>query len=428
MSVLTKSIKDSYAKRDTPHAISMNTGSKNNRIKRSVQCVVDKKICCGCGACTVVCPQGCIDLVHGERFNFPRIDSEKCIGCGKCLTVCPGAFLLKGTDSGFMEKLTEESFDCYLAHSNEEDVRDGGSSGGFITGMILHLMKEGLVEGGIVAKCEGENPLVAQSFVATDRDSLMSAQASKYAPVSNCAALAEVMQLSGRYVFVGTPCMVQGLTKVQEVMPELKDKISLKISFVCSGMTSRENTKAYLLRYGIDPAKVGRITYRGKGWPGSFRGFDRTGQVLLERPYLGDETEHLISKDHYLRCHNCLDHWGRFADIVACDPWNQDVMQDEHKGKSAIIVRTQRGAEALASAVDSGDMIAEPITITDMLGYNKPLVIDSEHPRHGWMAAYQLLFAGRVKYLPTILRALFRRQRIGLVTTIKARLDRNYFR
>jgi hypothetical protein len=36
---------------------------------------------------------------------------------------------------------------------------------------------------------------------------------------------------------------------------------------------------------------------------------------------------------------------------------------------------------AAASAIDSGDMIADSITVKDMLGYNKYLVIDSEHPQ-----------------------------------------------
>ena len=82
---------------------------------------------------------------------------------------------------------------------------------------------------------------------------------------------------------------------------------------------------------------------------------------------------------------------------------------------------------AAASAIDSGDMIADSITVKDMLGYNKYLVIDSEHPRHSWMAAYQLLFFGRVQYFLPLARILLHNKRVGLNTTIKARLCGQYY-
>jgi hypothetical protein len=91
------------------------------------------------------------------------------------------------------------------------------------------------------------------------------------------------------------------------------------------------------------------------------------------------------------------------------------------------MVRTERGSQAVRSAVDGGDMIADPITVKDMLSYNKHLVIDSEHPRHGWMAGYQLLFFGRLRYGGMVLRSLLHRKRLGLKTTLKARLSRKYY-
>ena len=122
-----------------------------------------------------------------------------------------------------------------------------------------------------------------------------------------------------------------------------------------------------------------------------------------------------------------MDHWGRFADIAVSDPWTEQMVETERKGKSAIMARTERGREAIASAIDSGDMIAEAITVEDMLGYNKHLVIDSQHARHGWMAGYQLLFFRRLNYLRPVLVGLIHRKRIGLKTTLKARLDKRYY-
>lgn len=40
--------------------------------------------CIGCGACTYVCPQGCIS--KGSPY---RIDPVHCLHCGACREVCP---------------------------------------------------------------------------------------------------------------------------------------------------------------------------------------------------------------------------------------------------------------------------------------------------------------------------------------------------
>jgi coenzyme F420 hydrogenase subunit beta len=342
--------------------------------------------------------------------------------------VCPSSFLLKGTNPGFFDEPIKASYDCYLIHSRDDRIRLDASSGGFITGTILHLMNKGLANGGIVARCEGENPLVAESFIATDQESLLSARASKYAPVSSCIVLAEVLKRSGRYVFVGTPCMVEALTKAQELLPKLKERIVLKISLVCAGMASRLSTKAYIEEDGgVNIADVRRICYRGNGWPGRFRVFGENNKLLMDRPLLGGSLIHVVPRDHYLRCWNCLDHWGHFADIAVSDPWTDEIVKTERKGRSAIMVRTERGKEVVTSAIDAGDMIADSITVIDMLGYNKHLVVGPEHTHYGWMAVHQLLFFGRLKYLVPVLRSLLRKKRIGLKTTLKAWLSQKYY-
>jgi coenzyme F420-reducing hydrogenase beta subunit len=193
-------------------------------------------------------------------------------------------------------------------------------------------------------------------------------------------------------------------------------------------MASRLSTKAYIEEHGgVNMADVRRICYRGNGWPGRFRVFGQNDKLLMDRPLLGGSLIHVVGRDHYLRCRNCLDHWARFSDIAVSDPWTDEMVRTERKGRSAIMVRTERGKEAVTSTIGSGDMIADSITVEDMLGYNKHLVLHAEHDWHGWMAAYQLLFWCRVRYLGRVLRSLLRRKQIGLRTTLRARLSRKYY-
>lgn len=393
----------------------------------SVQAVVDRKICCGCGACSVICPTSCIEFIYGKRFNYPKIDAERCVQCGKCLEVCPSAYILKGTDPGFEDRPLEAGYDCYLIHSKDDGIRLDSSSGGFITGTILHLMKTGQADGAIVARCQGENPWIARSFIATTREELLSARASKYAPVSSCVTLREVLDRPGRYVFVGTPCMIEGLAKLQEQLPKLKERIVFTVGLVCAGMASRQSTIAFLQRYGVNLDKAYRIVYRGGGWPGYFRVFDEKGETILKKPSLGGSLDLVVPGDHYLRCYNCFDPWARFADIVVSDPWCDEMIDDETKGWSGIMVRTKTGQRAVDSSIADGDMVAKNISAEVMYGYNKHLIITSTHPRHAWMALYQLIFLGRFKGLKSVVGSLVRKKGIGLRTTLRARFDRNYY-
>lgn len=393
----------------------------------NVQAVVERKICCGCGACVVICPISCIEIVYGKRYNYPQIDKSKCTQCGLCLKVCPSTFLLRGTDPGHSRLTEKENFKSYLIHSPDDSIRLDSSSGGFITGLILHLMKKGQVDGGVVAKCQGKEPWIAKSFVATTREELLSARASKYAPVSNCTALKDVLEKPGRYVFVGTPCMVEGLRKLQDLKPVLKERIVLAVGMVCAGMASRQSTIAFLQRYEVNLDEAYKISYRGGGWPGYFRVFNKENEVILKKPLLGGSLDLLVPGDHYLRCLNCLDHWANYADIIVSDPWCDEMVDNETKGWSGIMIKTQSGQEAVDSAIAEGDMFAKEVSAEEMYNYNKHLIITSEHTIHSWMALYQLLFFGRFRGLSSVFRNLINKKGVGLLTTIRARFDRHYY-
>jgi len=405
----------------------VSVGARSTDGATTVADVVKGRICCGCGACVAACPAGCIAMRYGRRYNWPEVDAERCTGCGRCVQVCPSAFLLNGTRPDFEDDLQEASYPCYLIHCPDDAVRVDAASGGGITGLILHMLETGQADGAVVARCVGADPLVAESFVARSREEVLDAQGSKYTPVSNCAALRGVLDRPGRYVFVGTPCMVEGLTRLQGVSSVLAERVVLKIAMVCSGMPSRLSTRRYLERAGVDADAVGGIRYRGGGWPGRFQAFDAASRVLVDRPYLGDAVNHVVGQDRYLRCWNCVDHWGYFADVVVSDPWTEAMVEHERKGWSAFMLRTDRGRQVVEQAVAAGALAAQPITMEDMLGYNRHLLLGPEHSRWGWMAAYQLVFRRRFRYMWPILKNLVRRRQAGLLTTLKARLQRRYY-
>jgi len=400
----------------------------NHDRTETINLIVNKRICVGCGACTVICPKKCINIVYGLRFNFPKIHEDECIKCGKCLRVCPSAFLLYDKFQDYENEINEKN-ECFIIHADDDEVRIDAASGGFITGIILHLIDSGMADGAIVARCQGEKALIAASFIAADRESVLSARGSKYTPVSNCTVVREVLDRPGRYVFVGTPCMIEALMKMQELLPELKKYIVLSIGFVCAGMASRLSTKSYIESDGgVNIKDVRRICYRGNGWPGRFRVYGDNNQLLMDRPLINGSLTHVVGRDHYLRCENCFDHWAKYADIVVSDPWTEEMIRNETKGRSAIMIRTERGRKAVNSAVTSGKLISNPLSAEDFTDLNKHLDIKARHPRHSWMLLFQIIFMGRMKNVLSLIRFVIRRKiLVGVRTTLKARFQRNYY-
>lgn len=50
---------------------------------------VSESECCGCGACSSVCPKDAIDMLPNRYgFLYPRINADLCIGCRMCVRVC----------------------------------------------------------------------------------------------------------------------------------------------------------------------------------------------------------------------------------------------------------------------------------------------------------------------------------------------------
>lgn len=48
-----------------------------------------KEECCGCTACSAICPKEAISMVEDdEGFEYPQVDAERCVRCYLCLKVC----------------------------------------------------------------------------------------------------------------------------------------------------------------------------------------------------------------------------------------------------------------------------------------------------------------------------------------------------
>lgn len=68
----------------------------------NVEIVFSARECIRCGECTLVCPEGAIDLGFSGRIR-----KDKCLRCGRCVSVCPGRGLRRIGCYYSVEALTE---------------------------------------------------------------------------------------------------------------------------------------------------------------------------------------------------------------------------------------------------------------------------------------------------------------------------------
>lgn len=166
----------------------------------------EKEKCCGCEACSNICPQNCIIMVEDkEGFRYPKIDKEKCINCHLCEKVCP----LKKEP----EKETLENLKFYAAYNNDDIQLKNSSSGG----IFFLLAKKFLKENGVVYGVVQDSTYDVKFMRATTEEECRKMQGSKYlqAIVGDIYNKAKKDLEQGKSVlFSGTPCQIAGLYKV----------------------------------------------------------------------------------------------------------------------------------------------------------------------------------------------------------------------
>jgi coenzyme F420 hydrogenase subunit beta len=329
-----------------------------NRSLNTFQDVVEWGLCVGCGACASKTTGGA-RMVHQETEGFrPIFDDPPRSERSAALKVCPGYQLNGDLNIGELEKRTKAdhefgpALEIWEGWSAEPGVRFRASSGGMLTALSLYCLEVGGFKGVIHAGMDPDQPWLNRNFVSRDRESILARTGSRYAPSAPCAALDDVRDAEGPFVFIGKPCDAAAVSEMRRRDPVLAGKIGLVLTFFCAGTPSTRGTLDLLQRMGVSAGQVKALHYRGEGWPGRFR-------VVTDPPASEDkaltyqESWGRLTSYRPLRCHLCPDGLGRIADIACGDAWEQ-YADDGDPGRSLVLVRTERGRAVLAAARRSG--------------------------------------------------------------------------
>lgn len=306
--------------------------------------VVDKALCCGCGACVDICPKQCISMMKDKYgFIYPHVDSEICINCGYCERTCPE--INKPTIPDIKPNAT------YIVRNKAPRILMKSTSGGFFYGLCQYVCSQNGAVYGVVIDEE-----LRVLHIRTDNiDDCEKFLGSKYVQSFTTNVYKSVKKDldDGLLVcFSGTPCQVQGLYNY--LNRKSYDNLIL-VDIVCHGIVSGDIWNSYLeYESKKNKAPVSDVQFRSKkyGYQNSVMkicaGTTEIYSTSRTNPYLKCFYSNIALRDS---CYKCpAKTLKRVSDFTIFDCWNAHAIlgkKDDDKGYTNVFIQSSRGAEII---------------------------------------------------------------------------------
>ncbi|MCW4001027.1 MAG: polysaccharide pyruvyl transferase family protein [Candidatus Bathyarchaeota archaeon] len=323
-------------------------------ILNTIDALRSRSTCNGCGNCVFVCPNGALTAKPAQEGFRIRLNFSSCIGCGLCLRSCPKIYSAQNVKP--QNVLLGKYDQCWVGQAND-DLRKNVTSGGIVTGLLVNALKEAEIDGAIVTESQGTKTV---SVIACTKKEVLSSSGTKYCPVDFSATLKEISGKPGKFAFVGLPCQIAAIRKLEESNVELKQKIVLHIGLFCSHNVSANATKLLLESMGISYPDVTDLCYRAR--KGGVTGMSVRTKSGRER--------FIPSKKYWTRffnyffipwaCLMCHDLTSEQADISVGDAW-----LPEYKKAGVhhciFITRDSRSSTLVQSAINNNVLTAKRV-------------------------------------------------------------------
>ena len=317
---------------------------------------INPKLCNKCGTCVGVCPTNALNAT----INCIEYSKDKCISCSKCYVNCPGinfnynemnSFLFK---EDFKNKLTikeelKEEINkigffksTHIAQAKDNFLKNNSSSGGAVTSILNEAFERKLIDGAIVVGMSTEKPWLYQAKIVKNIGELINTRGSKYTIVSLNNILKESKNFKGKLAFVGLPCHVHGIRKLQKNNPETVKNIVVVLGIFCGFNVSFDATKFLIKKQGIKLNEISKLEYRGGKWPGGLLIKTKDNKTHFLPKYYYDITDTMFVPK---RCLICVDYMNDFADVSFGDIWLNELNREPW---SAMIIRTKKGKDFIA--------------------------------------------------------------------------------
>ena len=304
--------------------------------------VINTSLCVVCATCVSVCPVNVIDLVDG----LPKLIGN-CIECGLCYSNCPRTeFTVSEIEENAYGRSREDDEDfigvtigSYAARTIKTDIQEKAQDGGVVTSLLVDFLDKG-GDGVIVAGLKEDQVWVPKPVLASSKDEVISNAGTKYTSSPTMIGVKRaVSEKKEKIAVVGTPCQITGLARTlygERSMPKIAKTVDLRIGLFCMETFDHDSFLKYLDEKEIDPKDVTKFEIKN----GRF--YANKNDEVLHRTRLKN-----VKKLVRQCCHKCGDFTSELADISVGNVGSPN-------GWSTVLVRSQRGLDALKSAEEAG--------------------------------------------------------------------------
>lgn len=306
--------------------------------------ILEKDKCCGCSACSSVCPQHCIEMRKDEEgFLYPEIQEDLCIKCNKCEKVCPIIHYNR------YEK--KQKTNCYIVQNKDHEVIRESTSGGFFSALAEYIFENN----GVVYGAYLDEKIVVRHVKIVDKKDLKKLRNSKYCQsdihglYSDCE---KELKLGKMVCFSGTPCQLAGLKSY--LGREYNNLISVDV--VCRGVASPLLFEKFL--QANNKNDISTVLFRDKHYgyyASTMTILYKSGRVkrneinssLMLKPYFND----FCSRPSCYKCKFKI--MDRNCDFTMFDCWHANRYNNKFgiAGSTGVAVRSEKADKIFKNLV-----------------------------------------------------------------------------
>jgi len=323
--------------------------------------IIEPGFCTLCGACEAACPIHAIKIEHGKPHRLHDC-SEHLDSCPICYDICPH------TDALLLETLKfvadaphrRESLGHYrkilLAHATNPTMRDATKSGGVVNALLNFAINEDIIDSAIVSEASSRVPIKVKPSISLVPDDMLSAVDTKVVPSAVAEAFGRAVFEHGkaRIAFVGIPCHLLALRKLEAWQHKLMASLRITIGLFCLWTFSLGRLLEYLLHeHNIAANEIQNVDLTANEYL-------VTTENRVVRIPLSEVKSHIMNS-----CRTCVDFTSELADlsIGGASPL---------KDWSIVIIRTKEGETFFNRAVKEGVITtkkieAEPETLAHLI-------------------------------------------------------------
>jgi coenzyme F420 hydrogenase subunit beta len=239
------------------------------------------------------------------------------------------------------ERKAEERFgircQVYIAKSKDSRVLKVCQDGGAVTALLLHALESKHIDGAILSGVSSQKPFLPSPKLALTSQEILSCAGTRYTCSPNLLALPQIAKEGKRSVaFVGTPCQIQAVRKMQMLRMKLAAPLKLLIGLMCSECFSYEGLikKHIGEELGFDLSRI--------------KGMNIKGKMIVTLKSGAATTIPLSEVKKYAQkgCASCRDFSSELADLSAGGLGLE--------GWTCIVTRTKEGENLFKSAEKAG--------------------------------------------------------------------------